>query len=273
MRKTSQLSWVLALGGVLFCTAARADLLLDPATLHIGPGAGTSCATGGCPLYNNEVNAFTPGTLDIYQNANDSNGNSGGLLTDPVLLILAVPNAPANLDMSGAVTGASLIAPYPGGTTTSGIGILFGTTNYGISDPTGYAGSMTSGDVYGFLGGDLTHGDNSNSFTNLSGWDSAVLGINATSFGIYVYELQTNQFAANDLLNVSLSGIPQGTFAVAFGESADKNQIYDNAFTEAGLETLSPPHPPARVPEPSTLALFGALLLALAGVRARLGRA
>lgn len=267
MLLTSRLGWIVALGSIVLCTAARADLL-DPATLHIGPGAGTTCAEGGCPLYNNEVNGITAGKLDIFQQSN----GGGTLLTDPVLLILAVPNAPTNLDMSGAVTGVSLIAPYPGGSTTTGIPVQFGTTSYNINDPSGFAGTMTSGDVYGFLGGDATHGDNSNNFNNLSTWDSQVLGINATGFGIYVYELQTSGFSANDLLDVSLSGIPLGTFAEAFGENVQGTKIFDNAFTEAGLETISPPHPPDRIPEPSTLALFGSLLLALAGVRGRLRR-
>ena len=261
MRTPSRLSWIVALGGVFLCTAARADLI-DPATLHIGPGAGTTCAEGGCPLYNNEVNAITSGTLDIFQQSN----GGGTLLTDPLLLILAVPNAPANLDMSGAVTGASLIAPYPGGAAAT-VSVQFGTTSYNINDPSGFAGTMTSGDVYGFLGGDATAGDNSNNFNNLSTWDSQVLGITATGFGIYVYELQTSGFDANDLLNVSLSGVPLGTFAVAFGEDGN-GKVFDNPFTEAGLETISPPpHPKQSIPEPSTLALFGGLLLALGGVR------
>lgn len=277
MRATSRLGWIVAIGGVLLCTAARADVI-DPTTLHIGSGAGTPCATGGsnsCYLYNNEVNPISSPVLDIYQNQ-----SSAGPLTNPVLLILAVPNQPAGLDMSGAITDVSLIAPYPGGTTTSGITSHFGTADYGITPPgganasTGFAGTMTSGqDVYTLLGGDAAGAGSSNSFTNYAAADSAVLGINATSFGIYVYELETGDFAGNDLLNVSLSGIPQGTFAVAFGEEPANNgniTIYDTPFTESGLVTgLIPPHPHQTVPEPSTLALFGALLLALVGVRRR----
>ncbi len=57
------------------------------ATLHIGSGYGTPCATGGCPLYNGEVNNFNA-TLDIYQNA-----TSAPNLTSPVYLILGVANS------------------------------------------------------------------------------------------------------------------------------------------------------------------------------------
>ena len=65
--------------------------------LHIGSGYGTACVTGGCPLYNGEVNALNSGSkLDIYFNA-----ANGGPLNQPLLLILAVPNNTPSTNLFG----------------------------------------------------------------------------------------------------------------------------------------------------------------------------
>src|SRR3954470_5180028 len=115
-----------------------------PATLHIGPGAGTACATGGCPIFisgpmSGEVNNLA--SLDIYQHL-----GSAKPLND-VLLILGVPNNLAPLS-PGTITGVSFFSPYPG-TGTPVLTYSFGSTEYGVN---GFAGLMTSGDVYSFLG-------------------------------------------------------------------------------------------------------------------------
>src|SRR5260221_14460934 len=75
---------------LVLCAITWADeiILDDPATLHTGPGAGTTCAMGGCPIFGSEVNAITGHTVDIFQQT-----SSAGALKDPWLLILGVPNA------------------------------------------------------------------------------------------------------------------------------------------------------------------------------------
>ena len=88
-------------------------------------------------------------------------------------------------------------------------------------------------------------------------------GTPVTSFGIYVFDIDVSGLAGKDLLDVALSGVPEGTFVVAYGD--DGKHQYSTPFTEAGLRDSPPP----AVPEPGTLAIFGASLLALGLVRRR----
>jgi len=224
-------------------------------TIHIGSGAGTACATGGCPIYGGETNNFNDGGLDLYQ-------NSGGApdVISPALLILAVPNDTASGSLTSAgsstITGASIFDPYPGGTPTA-LSVAFGSTSFGLNGK-GFEGLMSSGDIYGFLG---LSGNNSNNMANLTAWDLAIDHITATDFGIYVYALNTASFGRQDLINIGLTGVPEGTFAVGFGEDS-KGKSYDTPFTEAGLRDT-----PLPVPEPRTITLFGAGLLSLSFIR------
>ena len=181
--------------------------------------------------------------------------NSGGApaLVDPVLLIFGVPNTtPANLLDGSALSQANIIDDGTG--TTTAIPFSFGTASFGL-DGNGYQGLMTAGqEVYGFLG--LNSANNSNSFTNWSQWDSYINGITADNFGIYVFALDpgnaaVTDFAAHDFIDVTVNGIPEGTFAVAYGMDS-RGKDYSTPFTEAGLRDRPP-----RIPEPMTLALVG----------------
>src|SRR5437762_7239888 len=73
---------LLAMCAMTWADDYTSDDLPDPATLHTGTGAGTSCATGGCFVFGNEVNGFTGHTIDIYQQS-----ASASALHDPWLLI------------------------------------------------------------------------------------------------------------------------------------------------------------------------------------------
>jgi hypothetical protein len=239
---------------------AQTTTLLDPATLHIGPGQGTTCQVGGCPIFGNEVNAFQT-QLDIYQ-------QSGGApsLNTPVLLIFGVPNVGSGALSAGSIGSPTLFSPFTA-TTGTALTFSFGTAAFGLNG-SGFQGDMTAGqEVYGFLStkgcADCSAGDNSNSFTNWSAADLAKLGITATEYGIYVYAINTAAFSGNDEISLALSGIPVGSFAVGFGES--DGHVFATPFTEAGLETT----PPGKVPEPGTLLVFGASLLGLAMLRRR----
>jgi hypothetical protein len=251
--------------------------LLDPATLHTGTGAGTTCATGGCYVYPpaapNEVNGLGPSTFDLYQQSNGADS------LNPILLIFGVPNNPTNT--IGNVTGAQLYNPYPlgvgGSVQNLTVTIGTGTGEYGLIVPStganaGLAGEMTSANpgngkgVYDFLGLGGAGVDHSNSFTNWAGADSAVMGITADNFSIYVFTVDltgtTGGFGGNDLIDVDIGNMPNGTFVVGYGD--DGTKAYVNPFTEAGLIDT----PPVTAPEPASLALLGTSLLA-AGVLSR----
>jgi hypothetical protein len=86
------------------------------------------------------------------------------------------------------------------------------------------------------------------------------MGITAANFSIYVFTLDltgtTSGFGGNDLINVDTSNMPNGTFAVGYGEDA-LGTPYVNPFTEAGLIDT----PPVTAPEPASLLLLGTSLL------------
>jgi len=223
---------ILVLGLVGMLASVQASAV---STLHIGSGYGTPCATGGCPLYNGEVNAIGD-TLSIYQ-------NSGGAsdLINPVYLILGAANDTA----SGTALNGTTVGPatlYPGAASVNVGSAVF-------------QGLMTAGqEAYTVAG--LSAPNFSNSFTNWSAWDAAILGITATNFGIYTYALDTGSLSAHDTLDIALANLPIGTFAIAYGADSRGN-VFGTPFTESGLVTTT------NIPEPMTVALLALGLLGI----------
>ena len=226
-------------GQLLLLLALTVVPALADATLHIGPGYPSACDKGGCPLYKNETNGFT-NMLDIYQTS-----NGAPVLNNPVELILAVPHG----DAAPSISGVQLIDSDKGFVSTS-------ITSTSLGD----LGTMSSGDVYSFLGLKV---DKSDSLKNFSEWDLAVNGLHVSSFDIYVFKLNTSGFGANDFLTMDVNA-PLGTFAVGYGTSGEGKHIkqWGTAFTEAGLQdSRTPP-----VPEPSSMLLMGSGFLSALGI-------
>jgi hypothetical protein len=263
--------------------ANASGILFDPATLHIGPGAGDICATG-CGL---DPNTISSTNLDIYQNS----GGADDLLS-PTLLIIGIP------DYSGTaptITGVTDYEPYPG--SGSSVSVTGGATDFGLNTPTFFGSwpSSSSDDVYAFLG------LNANNSNNTSNWFSGP-NAGASTFGIYVWSIDA-ELGANGLLDVTFggTGLPTGSIAIAYGCTTlntdgvcDKEgDTFSTPFTEAGrvtetaetTETTEVTETTENVeiaditettenveitPEPATLVLFGSgLAIAAARLRRR----
>ncbi|HWR17289.1 MAG TPA: PEP-CTERM sorting domain-containing protein [Terriglobales bacterium] len=270
-------------------TTAFADILPgdDPAVLHMGPGVGTSCATGGCYMYSpsgsgnpTEVNPITR-NVDIYMNS-----GGAGPQASPILLILAVPNDTTKA-MFDATSIASVDLYHNSTTPTNSLTWNYGDPNntYNLtSGKSGYQGSFTAtafkdkwnvshpyngqADVYKVL--NLT-GNGSNNFVNWAGADLQVNNISVTNFAIYVFAINLPSgatFDSKDYINVKfVNDVPVGTFVVAYSQNPNATSagdVYTTPFTESGLSTRR------RIPEPASALLFGLGLVGFAALRRRL---
>ena len=194
-------------------------------------------------LFSGEVHPVSTPTISILEN-----GSGNPALANPMLLILGIPNVTnyAAPSMSLSTGTADLGGAGAGDHTTYGA-TYNGTTGLAANN----AGLFNSGEVYSFLG--LASGNNSNNFGNWAAADLAVNGINATGFGIFVYELTGTGMTGGKTISATFSSpLPLGTFVVAYGVKG--RRTFTTPFTEAGLTTTRIQQTP--VPEPATMLLL-----------------
>jgi hypothetical protein len=234
-------------------------------------------APPGCPVYGNEVNGIQGNTFTLTQ----ATGTSIFGAADPLLLLIGVPNV---ADSYGA----------PGVTLSVGQGTLGGTPPNALpatswNSTTGFANTMTSGgainDAYQAIGlaepWQATSG-NSESFGNWAAADSAVLGLNVTNFGVYVYELTLPPVDANGVITghgssvdvTFLNSLQQGTFVVAYGchtttFPCQGKDVFSTPFTQAGLAMGQST---VNTPEPSMVSQLAVDLLGLVALVCIFGR-
>ncbi len=219
----------------------------DPEVLFIG--SPTCAAPPGCPVFGTEVNQILGTTAILTEN-----GMGQRALPNPVLLIIGVPNAPSGF-MPPAITLSM-------GTGSAVAGMVYGAT----LGANGFAGVYTSGSgsagsVYSFIGL-IAAASASESFTNWSAADLAVNGISVSGFSIFVYQLSGTGLSGDGSVSITFaSGLPAGTFIVAYGCSSPKKDgtcaqknVFGTPFTQSGVTG-------AAVPEPATLLLFGSGLI------------
>ncbi|TMA55997.1 MAG: hypothetical protein E6J80_08310 [Deltaproteobacteria bacterium] len=209
----------------------------------------TGCTTppGGDP------NIIDPTSINVGFAGNQS-------AVTPLLIIVGVPNAglAPTISLHGVISPAGAGAYYGLNSATSG-----GLT--GVSE-----GSLTSAntghnDAYTVAG--LSGGDNSENWSNWSGFDSAHGVAVGTSFALYAYAIDValhTGSGSNSPINIDFSNIATGSFVIGYncavaGPSCIGGNVGSTPFTNAGSTA---------VPEPGTFPLFAA---GLVGVGALFG--
>src|SRR5260221_6944093 len=236
--------WILSAGlvaaaAVILGSPVQAQTVIDPRIFVRQPGPGQPCTSppGGTAIGGESNLITTPGAFDI--------GVAGNFtLQSPLLVGVALENGVGTGSISfGNVSNEPLatVGTYGLGTNTA--------TNF------------TSGDVFDALG--LPQGGGSVSFTNLQTEDTLNGFGTPTSFRLEVFAVPTSLTSGSPITIDTTAG--PGSFIFAFdcrndtGSSAGcatNGDVAQTVNTNIGLIA-------GRIPEPASLAIFGATLAGL----------
>ncbi len=224
-RRIAGVTAALALAGTLSIGVVHANQIFVQQS-------GTAPA-GGDPNVLTHLGAFTIGVA----------GNS--TLLNPLLVIVGVYDGVGTPSISATCTPSCTTVVAPVGT-------------YGLGHNSATLSSGQS--VWGQLGLP-EHGVTSESFTNWSAYDHGTLGLpTPTRFSLYAFAIDTSLSSSTPIM-LSESGATNGSFILGFGcdqvtasGSCPQGNIAQSVFTNTGVVDTS-------VPEPGTLAMFGAALL------------
>jgi hypothetical protein len=244
-------SWVFY-SSFLLALGTCSGLLADPIQITGGVGGGISglCVTN-C---DNSPNLLVEGDIGVYMVSQNSSAAEE-------LLVLLVPNDSTNLFTTDPLGAIELYDTNPLVATGAAASSEFATptdaASFGLSDThyvaDGFYGtiSSTSGSVKvgAYLGVGLS---NSINMSNVSSESESVTQSSADEFGVYAF-LVTANLTGNQLLNISTSGLPEGTFVSVVTDTG-----LANPNSSAGVVDTPP------VPEPSSLVLLATVAIGLA---------
>lgn len=258
--KTLAISVVLTLIMPLSVWANFLDLLIDPATRHIGTEAESFNYDGN--IQNNPV---ILDSVNFVVQQND--GGNKFIRDDFFLLFLNLLNRKSGIKFP--IFTATPYHPFleNRGTSINGSAIGMPSKARGYSDLTNINGAiqttMTSQDTTGVVGLSVFT-NNSMSFVNFASQplpdDSLYSEVGVDSFGIYAFNLSTRAIANSGTRNLadiiwSHTGLPSRTFITDDGKDASEIKIYFTPFTDFAMVK--------NVLEPGTMLLLGICLLSL----------
>lgn len=253
---------VIALGPA---PVAAQTLLDEDPPIFVG---NATCPDSTCTnLYNGETIGIPSTSLTVWDQ-----GAAKKTTSTTILLIVAIPNS-----ASGA-PGIASVVDGPGVSGT-GVGQLGGPNVFGgtWNASTGLAGTLTSASgtktVYQVPGLPCCSGGGpSENFGNLQTWDANApgVGVNATSFGVFIYTITGVSLGQSQYITVNFSGggLPVGTFVnISTCENGSSTSVgctggavYSTPFTHAGLVNSATPEPASMLLMGSGLVLFGRIL-------------